>query len=178
MERGRPKNQQIGGSKSDVGRCKKHPKHRQSPGVCSVCLTEKLSRLPTTSRSHAAAAAMAASSSSSSSSSLSSLSSHYSSSELSPVRTRLGSELKASSVSFFRSINGKNFLTKSWSVASSSSSLNCGSGSRSDHGDGKKKGIGFWGKLVRARSKKMDGSSVLMHSRTVREMITITTKVH
>ncbi|XP_026434255.1 uncharacterized protein LOC113331829 [Papaver somniferum] len=26
-----------------VGRCKKHPQHRQSPGVCSCCLREKLS---------------------------------------------------------------------------------------------------------------------------------------
>ncbi|GFP94877.1 hypothetical protein PHJA_001632100 [Phtheirospermum japonicum] len=25
--------------------CKKHPKHRQSPGVCSVCLNEKLLQL-------------------------------------------------------------------------------------------------------------------------------------
>ncbi|CAA7027249.1 unnamed protein product [Microthlaspi erraticum] len=25
--------------------CKKHPKHRQSPGVCSLCLSESLSKL-------------------------------------------------------------------------------------------------------------------------------------
>ncbi|KAL0695162.1 hypothetical protein Bca4012_062342 [Brassica carinata] len=25
--------------------CKKHPKHRQSPGICSLCLTESLSKL-------------------------------------------------------------------------------------------------------------------------------------
>ncbi|CAN8291895.1 unnamed protein product [Cochlearia groenlandica] len=25
--------------------CKKHPKHRQSPGICSICLSESLSKL-------------------------------------------------------------------------------------------------------------------------------------
>ncbi|XP_010534087.1 PREDICTED: uncharacterized protein LOC104809723 [Tarenaya hassleriana] len=30
---------------STMGQCKKHPKHRQSPGVCSLCLNEKLSKL-------------------------------------------------------------------------------------------------------------------------------------
>ncbi|PQM38156.1 uncharacterized protein Pyn_14208 [Prunus yedoensis var. nudiflora] len=32
-------------SKPDIARCKKHPKHEQSPGVCSLCLREKLERL-------------------------------------------------------------------------------------------------------------------------------------
>lgn len=31
--------------------CKKHPKHRQSPGVCSLCLTQKLSSLRVSSAS-------------------------------------------------------------------------------------------------------------------------------
>lgn len=37
----------IGKSKAHYSMifCKKHPKHRQSSGVCSVCLTEKLSPL-------------------------------------------------------------------------------------------------------------------------------------
>lgn len=32
-----------------IGRqqCKKHPKHRQSPGVCSLCLSDKLSKVST-----------------------------------------------------------------------------------------------------------------------------------
>lgn len=38
---------------SNLGQCRKHPKHRQSPGVCSLCLTEKLSRVSTTSSSTA-----------------------------------------------------------------------------------------------------------------------------
>ncbi|CAL1412968.1 unnamed protein product [Linum trigynum] len=32
-------------------RCKKHPKHRQSPRVCSACLREKLSQHPAASSS-------------------------------------------------------------------------------------------------------------------------------
>ncbi|KAB2076407.1 hypothetical protein ERO13_A06G033600v2 [Gossypium hirsutum] len=63
--------------------CKKHPKHKQSPGVCSLCLQQKLSqlsfeysvprcRIPVTVDSSIC-------SSSSSSSSSSSLSSYYSS---------------------------------------------------------------------------------------------------
>ncbi|XP_047955960.1 uncharacterized protein LOC125201763 [Salvia hispanica] len=38
----------VGGSRSKANKaaaCKKHPKHRQSPGVCSICLREKLSNL-------------------------------------------------------------------------------------------------------------------------------------
>lgn len=31
------------------GQCKKHPKHRQSPGVCSLCVSEKLTRISATS---------------------------------------------------------------------------------------------------------------------------------
>lgn len=31
------------------GHCKKHPKHRQSPGVCSLCVSEKLTRISATS---------------------------------------------------------------------------------------------------------------------------------
>ncbi|GAB2271336.1 hypothetical protein Dimus_006177 [Dionaea muscipula] len=51
--------------------CKKHPKHRQSPGVCSLCLTEKLVKLPFTgSRIIGNIKAAAGVSSSSSSSSL------------------------------------------------------------------------------------------------------------
>lgn len=32
----------VGRVKRPNGRCKKHPKHRQSPGVCALCLREKL----------------------------------------------------------------------------------------------------------------------------------------
>ncbi|KAL6962761.1 hypothetical protein U1Q18_037718 [Sarracenia purpurea var. burkii] len=164
MENRRPKNNQIGRSKADAARCKKHPKHQQQPGVCSVCLSERLSQLSSTSSS--SRTTMAAFSPSSSS--LSFLSSRCSSSELSPVhrRFRLGSEAKAS-MSFLR--GGKNVLAKSRSMVFFS---------RAQEGEGRdgngKKKRGFWSKLfLRPRSKKnTDGGLVaLVHSRTMRERV-------
>ncbi|KAL9234292.1 hypothetical protein vseg_009177 [Gypsophila vaccaria] len=35
-------------SNYNMVQCKKHPKHKQSPGVCSLCLGEKLSRVSST----------------------------------------------------------------------------------------------------------------------------------
>ncbi|KAK9110743.1 hypothetical protein Sjap_018803 [Stephania japonica] len=63
-------------------RCSKHPKHRQSPGVCSMCLREKLFKLLDTSSS-SSTIAMASSSSSICSSNCSSMSSSPYSSEAS-----------------------------------------------------------------------------------------------
>ncbi|KAH6803739.1 hypothetical protein C2S51_031986 [Perilla frutescens var. frutescens] len=68
--------------------CKKHPKHMQSPGVCSICLNEKLSQLMSNSDSSSSssrAARSRSSSSSSLSSYVSSLSSSNASSCSSPV---------------------------------------------------------------------------------------------
>ncbi|KAK4354675.1 hypothetical protein RND71_026869 [Anisodus tanguticus] len=61
------KQQQINKAKKPTTICKKHSKHQQSPGVCSICLNERLSKLSKTSR-------ISNTSSCSSSSSLSSLS--------------------------------------------------------------------------------------------------------
>ncbi|MED6202114.1 hypothetical protein PIB30_102059 [Stylosanthes scabra] len=36
----------VGRVKANGGRCKNHPKHQQTPGVCSLCLMEKLAKLP------------------------------------------------------------------------------------------------------------------------------------
>ncbi|GAB2232283.1 hypothetical protein Droror1_Dr00011315 [Drosera rotundifolia] len=47
--------------------CKKHPKHHQSPGVCSLCLTEKLLRISNASSRRVYAMSPSSSSSSSSS---------------------------------------------------------------------------------------------------------------
>ncbi|XP_052190586.1 uncharacterized protein LOC127800169 [Diospyros lotus] len=130
-------------------RCRKHPKHRQpAGGVCSLCLSEKLSQLSKRSSKYNI---VATASSCSSSSSLSSLSSHYSSSEASPIHERRGMEL-----------NGKGFL----SVLGKSRSMVAAYNRR--EGDGKKK-EGFWAKLLRPRSKKMDRGG-LVHSSTVREL--------
>ncbi|CAL5384039.1 unnamed protein product [Camellia sinensis] len=155
MENRRPRRS----TKPGIG-CKKHPKHQQSPGVCSVCLREKLSQLSTTSRINT----KTKDSSCSSLSSLSSLSSHYSSSESSPVHDRfsLGSEA-----------NGlRNVLRKSKSMAVVNRTRD---GEGRDHG---KKKDGFWSKFLRPRRKKIDGG--LMHSRTMRERVitTTSTRVH
>ncbi|KAB1219972.1 hypothetical protein CJ030_MR3G020083 [Morella rubra] len=148
----------MGRSKSDV-KCKKHPKHRQSPGVCSLCLAERLSQLSTSSSRRTASATTARSSSPSS------LSSYYSSSSASscssPVhRSHFSKEAGKSSISFF--LNGKNALTKSRSLAFGPRMKN------GDDNDKNKKG-GFLSKWLRPRTKRMEES--LMHSRTVREIV-------
>ncbi|KAH7524342.1 hypothetical protein FEM48_Zijuj06G0109200 [Ziziphus jujuba var. spinosa] len=155
------------GSKSDVVRCKKHPKHRQSPGVCSLCLKEKLYQLSNNSWSRATSYTTRSSDCSTSSS----LSSYYSSSSASSYSTpapsyRYMTQGKGSlSMSFVVSAN--NVLKKSRSLAFAPRT----SRRRREHSDGvdeKKKG-GFWSKLLlRHRSKRTDETS-FMHSRTVRE---------
>ncbi|GFZ10234.1 hypothetical protein Acr_21g0008330 [Actinidia rufa] len=130
METKRPKSGQT--------RCKKHPKHLQSPGVCSVCLRERLSQLSAGSRTNTTLVIKASSSTSSSLSSLSS------SGEVSPVHHRFS---KSRSLAFVM-------------------------GTRGEDREGKKKG-GFWSKLLRPRSKKMDGGlgGSIFHSRTMRERV-------
>ncbi|KAM7520800.1 hypothetical protein LguiB_019762 [Lonicera macranthoides] len=149
-------------SKADLMRCKKHPKHRQSPGVCSVCLREKLSQLSSNMRKNTASMA----SSCSSSSSLSSLSSSNVSSLSSPVhRTHfVGVEAKGRYVSFLKS--GKSvLLTKSRSMA-----FDVPMRVREGVDHGKQKS-GFWSRLIGARStKRVDDG--LVHSRTMRERAT------
>lgn len=84
------------------GHCKKHPKHNQSPGVCSLCLREKLAQL---SSYNSRPTPSSIASSTSSSSSLSSYSSSYyssasSSSSASPMHCFcFAAEAKSSSSS-------------------------------------------------------------------------------
>ncbi|XP_057724978.1 uncharacterized protein LOC130940764 [Arachis stenosperma] len=66
----------VGRVKPNGGCCKKHPKHQQSPGVCSLCLKEKLAKLPAA-FSHRRRVTTSLCSSYTSSSSVSSLSSYY-----------------------------------------------------------------------------------------------------
>ncbi|KAL3577173.1 hypothetical protein D5086_022456 [Populus alba] len=138
----------MGRSKPD-GKCKKHPKHKQSPGVCSVCLSEKLSQLSTS-----ASTSRSSSTNTMDCSSSSSLSSYYSSSSScsysSPMhRFQYPSQGKGYSLpSFF---NGKSIsLTKSRSVA-----LVSIRGNKDCH-EIKKKG-GLWSKLLRRpKDKKVE----------------------
>ncbi|MBA0624150.1 hypothetical protein Godav_009549 [Gossypium davidsonii] len=117
-----------GRSKPNEG-CKRHPKHRQSPGVCSLCLVDKLSKLPSpphctsTIRTATKLADSNCSPSSSSSSSLSSPCSSasdsalYSSSSSPMHRYRFGKDRGAGSSFSLLWFSGKNLLTKSRSVA-------------------------------------------------------------
>lgn len=152
-------------------RCKKHPKHKQSPGVCSICLGERLSQLSSSKKTTKKALRTP-----SSSSSLSSLSSYDSSSNASscasPVRSKnyggMGRSEGKGYVSFFK-VSGKNaILTKSRSMEfypprPSQERVN---------DDYRKKKSGFWYKLIGSRSKKMDHEG-LMHSKTMTERSSI-----
>ncbi|GMI78442.1 hypothetical protein HRI_001513500 [Hibiscus trionum] len=94
--------------------CRKHPKHKQSPGVCSLCLRDKLSRLPANSSSRCTTTiGSSCSSSLSSYCSSSSASSSYASSPM--HRYSFPKEGKDGFSLLF--ISGKNMLTKSKSVA-------------------------------------------------------------
>ncbi|CAI9116240.1 OLC1v1017336C1 [Oldenlandia corymbosa var. corymbosa] len=182
------KNQQIFNTKHQIppprprnlSMCKKHPKHQQSPGVCSVCLNEKLKKLSNSSSRRATAADDHQSSCSSSSLSSLSSSSHYSasaSSNSSPLHHRhyrLDSEGRGFSMTLFKS--GKNVLTKSRSVAFITRRRET-AGREIDHE--KKKG-GFWSKLLLRpnRSKKinMDAGGLAL-SGTMNER-RVTAEVH
>ncbi|XP_057440201.1 uncharacterized protein LOC130732101 [Lotus japonicus] len=74
LRRPSSKDKDIVGRFNLNGCCKKHPKHRQAPGVCSLCLKDKLYQLssPASSSSHQRAAHSDSSCSSSLSSSSSS----------------------------------------------------------------------------------------------------------
>ncbi|KAL3514212.1 hypothetical protein ACH5RR_026929 [Cinchona calisaya] len=171
MEFRRPRHHQQIGRRSTQnhkpnGMCKKHPKHQQSPGVCSICLREKLTQLSSSTSS--SRNNNNNDSSCSSSSSLSSMSSsHYSASASScssPLRRRdyrIASVGRGLSLSFIKS--GKNVLTKSRSVAFIARKRDGGHEEVGmDHG--KKKGS-FWSKLLWPRRKRNDED--LVHSRSI-----------
>ncbi|XP_021740271.1 uncharacterized protein LOC110706633 [Chenopodium quinoa] len=113
--------------------CKKHPKHRQSPGVCSLCLSDKLSKVSnsgTASRSAIIRARARVYYQSSSSSSLSSSydSSNASSTGASPVHHVLSGARHRRIVSDVRANvvvgkDGYNINSKGDSVFSKSKSM-------------------------------------------------------
>ena len=153
-----------GRSKPNKG-CKRHPKHRQSPGICSLCLREKLSQLSAHSSSRRCTTTIDSSNYSSSSS----LSSYYSSSSSPMHRYRFTTEGKGTSFSLLL-FSGKNILTKSRSVAFASKM-------RSKEGDDKKKKSGFLSKLLHSRNRKRkEEATGSVHYRTMREILT--SRVH
>lgn len=176
-------------SKPVDGRCKKHPKHSQSPGVCSLCLTEKLSQLKTNAttsrRTNSTTTAGSAGSSTSSS-----LSSYYSSSSdssacSSPMQQyrchhyrnhnnfNIGREgrVASNSMSAFLFSGGNNVLKKSRSLAFGHRSTR-----RTDsEDDDQKRKTGFLSRLLipQGNNKKRTtkAQQTFMHSRTVRERL-------
>ncbi|KAL0463174.1 UNVERIFIED_CONTAM: hypothetical protein Slati_0205000 [Sesamum latifolium] len=152
---------------SAAAACKKHPKHRQSPGVCSICLGEKLSHLtnnPTANSSRSKPAA-AHSPSSSFSSYLSSLSSSNPSSYSSPIRRSTAVQARKSTRVFK---NVDNVLKKSRSMAFVLQRRKEGD----ENGKSSENKSGFWSKLLQRRNKG------LMHSRTTRERVITTGVLH
>ncbi|OMP01296.1 hypothetical protein COLO4_12009 [Corchorus olitorius] len=169
-----------GPSKPNEGICRRHPKHRQSPGVCSLCLGEKLSQL--SAHSNYSRSSTTTGASSDCSSSASSFSSYYSSSDASyssPMhRYRFATEGKSSSFSLLL-LSGKNMLTKSRSVAFAPRMRS--KDGADDHIHHKKnKKDGFLSKLLHPKGsnkRKEEEPSGLAHSRTMREVLS-TSRVH
>lgn len=150
-------------------KCRKHPKHEQSPGVCSLCLRDKLSQLAAISSSSSRNTLDSCCYSSSSS-----LSSYYSSSEASscssPVYnkyrvTTTDHQGKHSLSTLLFGSRKNNVLTKSRSLVSFVPRV------RNQEGESKKKKNGLFSKLFRPRNKK-NADQGLVHSRTMREIVT------
>ncbi|OWM80987.1 uncharacterized protein LOC116196106 [Punica granatum] len=164
----RPKDAKARSRKPD-GRCRRHPKHQQAPGVCSLCLREKLSQLSIGSGGSCSSSSRGVGgdeySSCSSSSSLSPYESSSSCSSLSsPVhryRLEKGPGL----------LRGKDVLMKSRSIAFVPRWRG------KEVGDQNKGKGGFWSKLIPVPGRKTAGSGEgLKHSKTVRERMTMQTK--
>ena len=150
-------------------RCKKHPKHVQSPGVCSLCLKDKLDQLSTSFSSSSQKTT------SSCSSSTSSLSSYYSSSSASSCSTPMhdgsfSTEGKTSSIFLFHKQGG---LVKSKSMVVVPRRRKGDNESSDRHS----KKSGFWFKLFHPnKSKKMmenKGIFKVVRTSSVRQTVTV-----
>ncbi|XP_047151114.1 uncharacterized protein LOC124823033 [Vigna umbellata] len=143
------------------GHCKKHPKHNQSPGVCSLCLREKLAQLSSYNARPTPSSIAIASSASSSSSSLSSYSSSYyssasSSSNASPMHCFcFAGEAKSSSssLSIFLLSGNHGMVKGKCSALDIVQRRDSEGGVYDDHRSACKSG--FWFKLLNCNSKRM-----------------------
>lgn len=154
-----------------INECKKHPQHRQQPGVCSSCLTEKLTShlsnlspppdLPIVKTKIFAVSDLFSPNSNSNSNISNSHSSASSSTSMSPAGHRRHAST-GGSVGFIitTSTSATGSLKKSRSIAFVATSNRGGGGG------------GFWKKLIRSTGKGT--KKVFMHSRTTR---TVKTKV-
>ncbi|KAI3760780.1 hypothetical protein L1987_51179 [Smallanthus sonchifolius] len=150
-------------SSSSVTCCKKHPKHRQSPGICSLCLRERLSKILSSSSSSRAVTNV-------SSSSISSVSSAYSSHNSSNASSYTASPLQSyRNRRKIDNLEGKGylyFLRKNTNgVLMKSRTMGFVSDQRNVVQDHEKKKFGFLSKLMGSKRS----SSRMMHSRTTRE---------
>ncbi|KAE9605929.1 hypothetical protein Lalb_Chr10g0102531 [Lupinus albus] len=163
------------------GQCKKHPKHNQSPGVCSLCLKEKLTLLSISKSYRTTTSSITLCSSCSSSSSLSSdYSSCSTSSSASPMHCfRFTTEGKstynnARFVSFFL-LSEKHGITNSRSMTFVSRKNDReGEVLHHTHNNMSAKKSGFWFKLLRLKSKRMEEKDTkLVRSMSIRETVTV-----
>ncbi|XP_045823777.1 uncharacterized protein LOC123916369 [Trifolium pratense] len=150
------------------GRCKKHPKHVQSPGVCSLCLKDKLYQLSTSSSS-----SFQKTNSASGSSSCSSVSSYDSSSSVSscsspPMHDDRSFSTKGKTIFLFQKHNGL--------VKSKSMTVVPRKRKDSEKNDYSSKKSGFWFKLFHPKSKKMvEDKNIfkMVRASSVRETVTV-----
>ncbi|XP_068641143.1 uncharacterized protein [Aristolochia californica] len=124
----------MGRSGADA-RCKKHPKHRQSPGVCSACLRERLSQLSSSNKTNATSTTLS-----------SDVSSYYSSAS-SPVEVSFNGYDR---VSF---VHGKRGLFRSRTVA-----VVPEKGTVEKRNNMKKGGL--WSKFIQATSKRRKDTAI------------------
>jgi len=153
-----PKDKDIIGRFMPHARCKKHPKHRQSPGVCSLCLRDKLSQLSSDSPS-SSSSRKTNSISSSPSSSVSSSVSSYSSSCASPAALpfAFSNEPRTASIFLFTAKHAGFLKSKSMSVLSTRRRRRRNE-DEGDDGENNKSGkkSGFWSKLLHPKSKRIE----------------------
>ena len=159
--------------------CKKHPKHEQPPGVCSICLKEKLTKL---SNSSGSSRRMSTTMGSGTPSTSSSLSSYYSSTDSSSCSSppseqqarnyRFGDREKEKGSSVANWLLGEGgdqneyVLKKSRSLATYLPRRQRSIKETVEE----KKGRRFWSRLLRPMSKRKEDTATLVHSRTVREI--------
>ncbi|XP_043721975.1 uncharacterized protein LOC122669295 [Telopea speciosissima] len=149
----------MGWAESEM-RCKKHPMHRRTPGVCSYCLRERLIKLSIANNGGRGGMEEAAGSSCSSSLSSSPYSSGASSSDSSPLHDRFAySEGR---------VGSSGFSLKSRSVVGFGPKTSRRRRVEVEGTDGNKKKGGFWSKLLRSTGKKT--KKILLHSSTVKEI--------
>ncbi|KAK7282832.1 hypothetical protein RIF29_11915 [Crotalaria pallida] len=183
----------VGWFKPNGGRCKKHPKHNQSPGVCSLCLKDKLSQLSSKKRRTTSASVGSSCDSSSASSSLASYySSSCASSCASPIHHHpftfkgKGSSSSSSVSIFMLSSSSKHGLFKSRSMAVFPRRLRKDGGEggvdddHNNNNNNKKsannKKEGFWFKLLHPKSKrsiKEKDTNKIVRSSSLRETMTL-----